>query len=220
MVGLQIAVTPPNPPPCPTSVVKSTSLEVFLKQRIGQTVVKAICWTTALAETTVILGNHMHQHSPILSSLVVEDFPNRIRPTPLFFLGTFLTVIGGFIRYKCYKEMGKMFTFEMSILQDHRLVTSGPYSVVRHPGYTGILCTVMGFILWNLSSGSWARESGALMSKPGQLLFWTYIILVASICWGLLLRMVKEDEALHREFGEAWESWARAVPYKLFPGIY
>ena len=68
--------------------------------------------------------------------------------------------------------------------------------------------------------GSWARESGALMSKPGQLIFLTYFILVASICWGLLARMFKEDEALHREFGEAWESWARAVPYKLLPGIY
>jgi len=223
MVGLQVATTPPNPPPSQTESALSTKLEGVLKQRAGQTTVKAICWTAALAEAAVIVANHVRQSSisrPIISSLVLKNSPDRIRPTPLFFLGTFLTVLGGYIRYKCYKEMGRMFTFEMSIRRDHRLVTSGPYSIVRHPGYTGILCTVTGFVLWNLSSGSWARECGALMSKPGQLAFWTYSVLVSVICGGLISRMFKEDEALHGTFGEAWEVWARAVPYKLVPGIY
>ncbi|KAF8629241.1 hypothetical protein AX17_005820 [Amanita inopinata Kibby_2008] len=223
MVGLQIATTPPHPPPSETEAAKSTRLEVVLKQRVGQTAVKAICWTAALAETAVIVANHAYRWSlsrPILSSLVLTNGPDCIRPTPLFFLGTFLTGLGGYIRYKCYKEMGKMFTFEMSIRQDHQLVTSGPYGVVRHPGYTGVLCTVTGIILWHLSAGSWARECGALWSKPGQVAFWTYSALVSTICGGLISRMFKEDEALHGTFGETWETWALNVPYKLVPGVY
>ena len=47
--------------------------------------------------------------------------------------------VGGLIRYKCYRTLGSMFTFEMSIRKDHILVTSGPYAIVRHPSYTGII---------------------------------------------------------------------------------
>ena len=55
--------------------------------------------------------------------------------------------LGGLIRYKCYRALGTMFTFEMSIRKDHMLVTSGPYSIVRHPGYTGIFLVVIGIFL-------------------------------------------------------------------------
>jgi hypothetical protein len=175
IVGLQVATTPPYPPPSRSESVESTPLEFIIKQRTGQTTIKvscfdifllqfnehvsgvpqAICWTSALAEITVIVLNHVHQSDlsrTILSLLVLKNNPDEIRATPIFFLGTLLTGLGGYIRYRCYKEMGTMFTFEMSIRREHRLVTSGPYSVVRHPGYTGILCTVAGIILWNLSS--------------------------------------------------------------------
>ena len=44
-----------------------------------------------------------------------------------------------------------MFTFEMSIRKDHMLITSGPYGVVRHPGYTGFLLVVIGMLLLHAS---------------------------------------------------------------------
>lgn len=43
MVGLQIAVTPPHPPPAEEEKAASTKLEVILKQRSGPLVVK-VCW--------------------------------------------------------------------------------------------------------------------------------------------------------------------------------
>ncbi|KIL65848.1 hypothetical protein M378DRAFT_76026 [Amanita muscaria Koide BX008] len=222
MVSFQRATTAPNPPPSPTESAASNSLECFLRQRLCRTVVQTICWTTALSEAAVIVANHFDKDnsSQILTSLALTCNPDTIQPSPMFFLGTFLTAFGGYIRCRCYKTMGRMFTFEMSIRRDHHLVTSGPYSVVRHPSYTGILCTVVGFLLWNLSPGSWATECGALISTPGQLAFWTYSLLVSGICVGLVSRMFKEDEALHERFGEAWEVWARAVPYMLIPGVY
>ena len=54
--------------------------------------------------------------------------------------------------------MGRMFTFEMSIRRDHKLVTSGPYGVVRHPGYTGILLVVSGMLLLHASEVSFLLE--------------------------------------------------------------
>lgn len=110
---------------------------------------------------TVIVLNHVHRTDlsrSILSLLVLKNDPDKIRATPLFFLGTLLTGLGGYIRYKCYKEMGTMFTFEMCIRREHRLVTSGPYGIVRHPGYTGILCAVTGVVLWSLSTVSTVHD--------------------------------------------------------------
>lgn len=106
----------------------------------------------AIAETAVIAANR-NSDSPlaqtILSKLVVHGSPERIHISPVFLLGTFLAAFGGYIRYACYRELGSMFTFEMSIRKDHRLVTTGPYGVVRHPGYFGGLCAILGIVLWH-----------------------------------------------------------------------
>ena len=72
-----------------------------------------------------------------------------IRPSPLFFFGTFLAGLGGYIRYSCYRALGRFFTFEMSIHKGHQLITNGPYRVVRHPAYTGIIFWVTGLICWH-----------------------------------------------------------------------
>jgi protein-S-isoprenylcysteine O-methyltransferase Ste14 len=84
--------------------------------------------------------------------LVFNGAAEKIQFSSLFLLGTFLTGLGGYIRYSCYRELGRLFTFEMSIRKDHKLVTSGPYSIVRHPGYTGAVLTVVGIICWHACS--------------------------------------------------------------------
>ena len=53
-----------------------------------------------------------------------------------------------------YRQLGRFFVFEASIQKDHELIVSGPYSVVRHPSYTGFFMVAGGWFLWNLSKGS------------------------------------------------------------------
>jgi len=65
-----------------------------------------------------------------------------------------MVTLGGLIRLECYRQLGTMFTFEMSIRKDHMLVTSGPYGIVRHPGYTGILLVISGMLLLHASEVS------------------------------------------------------------------
>jgi protein-S-isoprenylcysteine O-methyltransferase Ste14 len=74
--------------------------------------------------------------------------------SPQFVCGFLLTVLGGYVRFRCYRELGHLFTFEMSIRKDHRLITIGPYSIVRHPGYAGVLFTMGGVVLCNVSTVS------------------------------------------------------------------
>ena len=147
-----------------------------------------------------------------------------------------MVTLGGLIRLECYRQLGTMFTFEMSIRKDHMLVTSGPYGIVRHPGYTGILLVISGMLLlhasevslyWqqrllplNVSQGSWLRESGVLNIKVIKIFLGFFCGLVATMMVGLLSRMSKEDKALYLLAGKEWEDWAERVPYRLFPSIY
>ncbi|KAL9708704.1 hypothetical protein Ac2012v2_008253 [Leucoagaricus gongylophorus] len=138
-----------------------------------------------------------------------------------FFVGTFMASIGGLIRYKCYRAMGSLFTFETSIRKGHTLITSGPYAIVRHPSYAGFTLVVIGMFLVHGSKGSWVRESGILNITVMKTTIGLVCALVIFInISGIFGRMSKEDEALHRLAGKKWEDWAENVPYKLVPLLY
>ena len=136
-------------------------------------------------------------------------------------VGLTLIVLGTWIRLMTYRHMGRFFRFEASIQKDHELIVSGPYSVVRHPSYTGYILLSVGWLPWQLSKGSWIVESGLWNSMSGKLLVVTYFSAVnIFLSFFILARMSKEDKALRNQFGEKWEDWAKKVPYSVFPGIY
>ena len=81
-----------------------------------------------------------------------------LTPSPLFILGVAAVASGAILRVRCFKALGQFFTFELSIHPSHTLVTTGPYSVVRHPSYTGIYLTLLGGTLVGLSPGTWLYE--------------------------------------------------------------
>ncbi|KAJ7209482.1 hypothetical protein GGX14DRAFT_630272 [Mycena pura] len=223
MLGLQIAVTPPHPPPPPRELLASTPFEEVLRQRWGPMVVKCLCWVIALFEVVVIAASYFPDRpwtSRIISVLAKNGNVDRIYVSPMFIIGVSLTLAGAFLRYWCFRELGNLFTFEVSIREDHRLVQTGPYHLVRHPGYTGVLLSVAGVVCWNACPGSWLRECGALETKVGLSAVIAFGVLVAVIIAGLLLRMSKEDEALERCFGRDWVAWSLQVPYKLVPGLF
>ena len=115
---------------------------------------------------------------------------------------------------------GTIFRFETSIQKDHELIVSGPYSVVRHPSYTGLILVFGGLFPWHLSKGSWIMESGLWKTMLGRLLIMIYFSVVIIIIIFILARMSKEDIALRSQFGKKWDDWAKRVPYSIFPGIY
>jgi len=73
----------------------------------------------------------------------------------------------------------------------HRLVTHGPFALVRHPLY-------LGFQL--------AAFSGLLLFRTWTLAF------VAVNLLALVIRARREEEALAAEFGDEWEAYVRRVP--------
>ena len=88
--------------------------------------------------------------------------------SPLFFIGVVCSVLGGALRKWSYAAMGRHFTFKLSILKDHQLITDGPYAYVRHPGYTALILTFFGMSGCQLSAGSWWVETRVYDSILGK----------------------------------------------------
>ncbi|KAJ3794733.1 hypothetical protein GGU11DRAFT_281114 [Lentinula aff. detonsa] len=232
-IGLHITATPPHPPPAKNELAPSTSWEFVVKYRGGPVMIKLICWLAAFTEISLIvtqalgyqtlaksvfdpLGTQMRVGQPSKSGLPSVD----LHPSPMFLLGTSLATTGGYIRCCCYRELGRMFTFEMTIMKDHKLVTTGPYAWARHPAYAGVLCTISGIVMLHCAPGSWLIECKVLESALGKGMAIIYLTLTSMITIGLMKRMPKEDEALAERFGQEWKDWSQRVPFKLFWGIY
>lgn len=91
--------------------------------------------------------------------------------------------------------LGKMYfvstSFGAQLYSDHQLVTHGPYAIVRHPMYLGLIIAVIGSLL----------------------IYWTWAtILFALFAPFLALRGRREEQALAAEFGEQWQAYCRRVP--------
>ncbi len=76
---------------------------------------------------------------------------------------------------------------------------SGPYRIVRHPGYAGNIVALVGIVL-------------ALNS------LWTLIPAVVALIIAVI-RTVLEDQTLRDEL-PGYRDYARRVRYRLIPGIY
>ncbi|KAF8074177.1 hypothetical protein FPV67DRAFT_791555 [Lyophyllum atratum] len=221
---MRLNATPPNPPvPLCENIIPDWR-ERFLKSlAIPSRLLRALYWTVCFVEILVIIASQLSPN--IVSKHVLETFilnhssPLRIRITPLFVLGNVLGICGTALRLQSFRTLGCLFTFELCILKNHRLVIDGPYAIIRHPSYTGLILTIVGYYC-NHASGSWLKECGLLETIPGRLMLCVWSTIAAAVVASLLLRVPREDQILRMKFGEEWEMWAERVPYRLVPGIY
>ena len=159
--------------------------------------------------------------APVLRALITAGADSTaVRITAPFLLGCGINLAGALLRRKCYQILGDLFTFELALRENRRLVTSGPYAFVRHPSYTGGLLCVVGTLMVCLTRGSWLVECTDVVPRSWKayLTLWGAMISLGTA--GLMLRMRKEDVLLKQAFGKEWEAWAQRVPCWLFPGLY
>jgi protein-S-isoprenylcysteine O-methyltransferase Ste14 len=155
----------------------------------------------------------------ILKSLAVDNNPVHIHLTLPFMIVTGFIVFGTFVRLTCYKTLGESFTYEVTIRKNHKLITRGLYSWVRHPSYSGLIVVNVGLVLSLAIHGSWVRESDMLSTTWGQVLAGSQIALIVIQITAIFLRMDIEDAALRKAFPAEWNEWAERVAYRLVPGI-
>jgi len=75
-------------------------------------------------------------------------------PDWVYYPGIFLMLLGVVIRQWAIAVLGRFFSFHVRVVEDHRVVDKGPYRLVRHPSYTGVLITFIGLSLAVQSLGA------------------------------------------------------------------
>ncbi len=93
-----------------------------------------------------------------------------------------------------------LYSGHVEVQVGHRLVQSGPYGFVRHPGYTGFLLMALGLAV---GYSSWI----GLAALPVLLLP------------GLAYRMKVEETLLTEQFKDDYRAYTRKVK-KLIPGVW
>ncbi|KDQ51233.1 hypothetical protein JAAARDRAFT_62643 [Jaapia argillacea MUCL 33604] len=219
-----LSFTPPNRPH-PSYELSAPSLwDNVIRSFMNVThFFKFVVWTATLGEVAVLMAQRYPSlpfTHPIMHFLVQSQASPQLNIAGAFGLGCSLVFAGASIRYWCYRTLGRFFTFELNIRPEHRLVTSGPYSVVRHPSYSGLLLGGCGVFLCLFSRGSWLRDCGIIENFVAQLVLAMYVLTVGTVYIALVRRIPAEEAMMRKEFGKTWDDWARRVPYKLLPGVY
>ncbi len=92
-------------------------------------------------------------------------------------------------------ELGKNYFistgFGAQLFKDHQLVTTGPFAIVRHPMYAGLIVATIGALL----------------------IYFTWTTLYFA-CFAPLtmVRAKREETALAEEFGDGWREYCKHVP--------
>lgn len=87
--------------------------------------------------------------------IVLAIFPDRANASSALNIGgTVLIAIGLVLLFAGFRGLGKSLTANPVPNADGALVTTGIYSIVRHPIYLGLLIITLGLVI---SSGVWAQ---------------------------------------------------------------
>ncbi|KAI0086918.1 hypothetical protein BDY19DRAFT_316197 [Irpex rosettiformis] len=171
-------------------------------------------------ETSSILVSELYPSLADVTPSLITLPPGLMRITPTFVACISIIAAAALIRLACYRALKHMFTFELSIKKDHRLITNGPYAFVRHPSYTAIIAHKVASLMIQLGPGSWWYESGYWGSPLGISLALAWIALRWKVILFFFDRVGKEDQVLREEFGKEWEEWRKRTPYKLVPLVW
>ncbi len=116
-----------------------------------------------------------------------------------FWLGAAITIAGLLFAVWARVHLGRNWSRSVTIKQGHELINTGPYAVVRHPIYTGILTGFLGMAI-------------AVSQVRGFIAF-------ALIFLALWIKLSIEEQWMRSQFGEAYGAYARQtaalVPYLL-----
>jgi protein-S-isoprenylcysteine O-methyltransferase Ste14 len=114
--------------------------------------------------------------------------------------GVLLFVAGLILRWWAIITLGRFFTVDVTIETDHQLVEKGPFRVVRHPSYTGVLLAFVGLAL---SLGNWAA----------------LLVILIPIGAAFIHRMNVEEDALSRALGARYAEYMKRTK-RLLPFVY
>ena len=126
-------------------------------------------------------------------------FPGGKTPA-VFFTGIAIMLLGMALRYWAVATLGAFFRTTIETDQDQKMVSSGPYKLIRHPSYCGWLFICLGY---GIAVQNWLSVFVAVM-----------LPLVA-----LIYRIQIEEQVLASSFGSVYVEYQKKTK-KLIPWIW
>lgn len=117
---------------------------------------------------------------------------------PVYLLGLLMVAAGLGFAIWARVHLGRNWSGTVTVKQDHELVRSGPYGIVRHPIYTGMLFALLGTAV---AIGEWR----------GLVAFVFFTL-------GFLFKIGVEERFMRDTFGEQYARYRAEVP-ALIPFI-
>jgi len=117
-----------------------------------------------------------------------------------FVLGMGVGWFGLLVRWWSFVTLGMNFTTVVKASADQVVVGHGPYRVLRHPSYTGLLAAFLGC---GLMLGNWVGTATA------------FVLILA----GLVYRLLREEQAMISNVGDAYVEFARGRA-RLVPFVW
>jgi protein-S-isoprenylcysteine O-methyltransferase Ste14 len=108
-----------------------------------------------------------------------------------FWSGAAITAGGLLFSVWARRHLGRNWSRAVTLKKDHELITSGPYALVRHPIYTGLLLAFLGSAV--------ARGE------------WRGLLAVALVLEALWAKLRLEEKWMRAQFGESYEAYSRRV---------
>jgi protein-S-isoprenylcysteine O-methyltransferase Ste14 len=103
-----------------------------------------------------------------------------------------LAPLGPVVAWTAVTHLGRQFRLQAGLWEDHELVRSGPYALVRHPIYAALFAMLIATLLLYTRSPWWAVSAAVFLA-------------------GTEIRVRTEDGLLASRFGDAFAAYRRRV---------
>jgi protein-S-isoprenylcysteine O-methyltransferase Ste14 len=170
-----------------------------------------ICWLVYWAvaarnakatERRESAASRASHHVPLILGAALLSVPNIAghaleqyflpQTTALQWAGVACTAFGlGFSAF-ARAWLGRNWSSEVTVKQEHELIRGGPYALVRHPIYTGLLVALIGA---TLTVGRWRAIVG-----------------LAFMLAALVRKLAIEERFMAEQFGDAYARYRAEVP--------
>jgi len=157
------------------------------KKNLDKGTIRIIWITIGIANSLGILSSIL-KIFPISSYLLIQYF------------GLFLIVSGMIFRFISILSLGRFFTVDVTIRNNHKIKKDGVYRLIRHPSYTG---SILSFIGFSFSLNNWI----------------SLLIISLPVIFAMLHRIKIEEKLLIDQFGIEYTDYMKKT-FRLVPWLY
>lgn len=136
-----------------------------------------------------------------LSFIIASTTIGRIYHWNTFFvIGSILVLTGLIIRVTSIMKLKQQFTYTVTKIENHELIETGLYKIIRHPGYLGQLIIFLGI---SVCLSNWL----------------SILLMIIPVLLGYLNRINVEEKFMIEQMGQKYIDYQKRTK-KLIPTIY